>query len=103
MPVRLTAIISSHCARRHIDRELAQIGAGIVDQEIEPAERRDDVGHRALDARLRAQVEDERQHPHARRLELPPRYRSRFSARVADIATSKPSRASASAVAAPTP
>ena len=48
----------------HVDRELAQVAAGIVDEQIEMAECRNDVGHGALDAGLRAEIEHEGHDPH---------------------------------------
>ena len=41
----------------HVDGELAQIAARIVDEEVDLAECRRDIGDGALDAELRAEVE----------------------------------------------
>src|SRR3954463_2583991 len=71
LPVRLVAITSSHCAGVTSTARLRRFAPGIVDQEIKLAERRYGVGHRALDARLRAQVEREWHDPRTRRFELP--------------------------------
>ena len=47
----LIEITSSPLRRRHVDRELTQIGAGIVDQHVETAEGHDLCADRLFDAR----------------------------------------------------
>ncbi|HUD84965.1 MAG TPA: hypothetical protein VMR17_00875 [Xanthobacteraceae bacterium] len=55
---------------RDLGGELVQVGAGIVDQHIELAERRNGLGRRPRDAGLVAQIERERDGARARGLEF---------------------------------
>ena len=71
LPVRLVAIISSHCAGVTSTARLRRFAPALLTRRSSPPNADMASAIAAVDARLRAQVEGEWHDPHTRRFELP--------------------------------